>query len=232
MGARRWDGCQARGQKRLGRGGDGRGWQVPATGYWAPGKGGRPDAGGGQGSTRRPRASGSPDPDGGIRHLCSRVQGLLEAPTIALHEMEWSSTVVPEGVGHHRAWSSRLNVLKSRSDWAPGPDVRVVDAEWVTAKWLVSAISCGSGICPGCAVASSSRHTSYIRQLQDLPEQGREVVLRIPVQRCRCRNPACGRQTFAGRLPEVTEMAARRTNRVANLMRLLGHATGGRPPRG
>jgi transposase len=55
------------------------------------------------------------------------------------------------------------------------------------------------------------------------------VVLRVRMQRWRCRNPVCGRQTFASRLPEVAEMATRRTNRVAHLMRLLGHATGGRP---
>lgn len=119
--------------------------------------------------------------------------------------------------------------MKHKVDWAPGPEVRGLEAERLDDKWLISATSRGSSSCPSCAVSSSSCHSSYIRHLQDLPEQGREVVLAVRVQRWRCRNPTCERQIFGSRLTQTAGPAARRTGRVDELVRLLGHATGGRP---
>ncbi len=41
--------------------------------------------------------------------------------------------------------------------------------------------------------------------------------------------PVCSRRTFAGSMPEVTGPTARRTSRVSEIVRLLGHNAGGRP---
>jgi hypothetical protein len=84
-----WDGGghgvggQARGRKRLGRGGDDRGWQAPASSRRADGGRGGTDAGGGEEPARRTRAPDPPDPDRGVHHLRSCPQGLYEASASA-----------------------------------------------------------------------------------------------------------------------------------------------------
>jgi hypothetical protein len=55
------------------------------------------------------------------------------------------------------------------------------------------------------------------------------VRLELALYRLRCRNPSCGRKTFAEPLGSVAERFARRTNRVQELARLVGHAAGGLP---
>lgn len=72
-------------------------------------------------------------------------------------------------------------------------------------------------------------HSRYDRHLNDLPWQGQSVTLRVQARRFRCLNASCRRQTFAERLPEAAELAARRTNRLADLQRHLGLAVGGEP---
>jgi hypothetical protein len=47
--------------------------------------------------------------------------------------------------------------------------------------------------------------------------------------RWRCRNAECERQTFVDLLPAIARPHARRTCRVAGIVQLLGHATGGLP---
>jgi transposase len=51
----------------------------------------------------------------------------------------------------------------------------------------------------------------------------------ISGRRWRCRNPGCSRQTFVEQLPQIVESFGRQTCRVTELVRLLGHATGGKP---
>ena len=119
--------------------------------------------------------------------------------------------------------------MKSKAKWSPGPDIRVVGVERLDDHWLVSAVSEGVGTCPTCSVRSDSRHGHYVRQLQDLAAQGAVVKLSVRMERWRCRNPGCKQDTFVQQLPRVAIPHARRTNRVAELVRLLGHAAGGRP---
>jgi hypothetical protein len=45
----------------------------------------------------------------------------------------------------------------------------------------------------------------------------------------RCRNEHCERRIFAERLPQLAAPFARRTTRLAGIVRLFGHAAGGRP---
>ena len=88
----------------------------------------------------------------------------------------------------------------------------------------------GSGLrnCPECGTPSSSGKGKYIRQLQDLPVQGMAVRLEVCMRRWRCWNQVCSRKSFVERLEKSAVPHARRTHRVSELARLLGHATGGR----
>ena len=95
--------------------------------------------------------------------------------------------------------------------------------------WTVSLDSQGDADCPICGTRSSSRHGSYTRSLQDLPAKGTPVLIQARVTRWRCANDECERRTFAGRRPDLTAPFARRATRMAGIVRLFGHAAGGRP---
>ncbi len=73
---------------------------------------------------------------------------------------------------------------------------------------------------------SSQRHT---RTAQDLPWQGLVVEIRIRAHKFRCRNPGCRQKIFAERLNGVAFTHARRTERLGNVIRLVGYSTGGLP---
>ena len=88
----------------------------------------------------------------------------------------------------------------------------------------------GSGLrrCPECGMPSTSGKGRYFRQLQDLPVQGIAVRLGVRINRWRCRNRQCAQKSFVEQLGKSALPYARRTHRVSELARLLGHATGGR----
>ena len=81
--------------------------------------------------------------------------------------------------------------------------------------------------CPSCNVRSRHIHSISPRKLHDLPWQGRPVTIHVAARRFRCRNPACARKTFAERLGDVARVSARRTERLFDLHRDLGLASGG-----
>jgi transposase len=81
--------------------------------------------------------------------------------------------------------------------------------------------------CPDCGRTSRAVHSRYDRHLADLPSLGRTVSIRLRVRRFYCRNPACPRQTFAERLPNLTVPFARRTGRLAKAQGQTGAASGG-----
>lgn len=83
--------------------------------------------------------------------------------------------------------------------------------------------------CPECHRSSNSYHSKYIRTVQDLPWQGREVQLRVILRRFRCRNVRCVRKVFAERIPDVVRSYARRTDRLHEIVRAVGYAAGGLP---
>lgn len=84
-----------------------------------------------------------------------------------------------------------------------------------------------TAICPDCGTPSHRVHSRYQRALDDLPWQGRPVMLRVQARRFRCLTPSCSRQTFAEHLVGVAAVAARRTERLGGLQRHLGLALGG-----
>ena len=94
--------------------------------------------------------------------------------------------------------------------------------------WLVRAEGRTRSECPACGTQSTARHSRYWRRLQDLPVQGKRVVLQLRLSRWRCRNGECEQAIFRERLGVVVAPWARRTSRVEEILLLVGHRTGGR----
>ena len=114
-------------------------------------------------------------------------------------------------------------------DWAPVPGARILSVEREGDHWVISAAGPEIGSCPGCREPSTRRHSRYFRHLQDLPAQGSPVMVKMQASRWRCLNGECERRTFTDQLPEIVCPHARRTQRIAELVHLIGHGTGGRP---
>jgi transposase len=83
--------------------------------------------------------------------------------------------------------------------------------------------------CPACGVWSEAFHSSYERNLGDLPIAGRQAVIDLRVRRFRCYQPECPRKTFVEQAPVLAERYARRTRRLRSLLEEIGLALGGRP---
>jgi hypothetical protein len=71
-----------------------------------------------------------------------------------------------------------------------------------------------------------SRLSASVRLPAQLPVQSATVRLEVALYRLRCCNPSCGRKTFA---EPIAAPFARRTNRVREPTRLIGHAAGSFP---
>jgi hypothetical protein len=119
--------------------------------------------------------------------------------------------------------------MKKLAPWAPAPNLKVLAVERNETDWTVLVNGRDHATCPVCGIRSISRHSSYRRTLHDLPAQGTPVAVRARVTRWRCRNDQCERRIFAERLPRLAAPFARRTARLAEIVRLFGHGAGGRP---
>ena len=125
--------------------------------------------------------------------------------------------------------------MKTLASWAPAPNLNVTAVEAGEPDWMVSVESCGAkhdrehASCPDCGTSSRFRHSSYQRTLRDFPAQGTPVTICAQVTRWRCRNDRCDRRVFAERDPRLAAPYARRTARLAGIVRLFGHSVGGRP---
>jgi transposase len=92
---------------------------------------------------------------------------------------------------------------------------------------IVATSDASTAACPSCGCLSQHVHSTYQRQLQDLPWQGRAVVLRVRARRFRCPDLACARRTFVEPLSGATVRRAWRTCRLGDLQRHIGLAAGG-----
>jgi transposase len=119
--------------------------------------------------------------------------------------------------------------MKTSMTWSPAAGLNVVSVEPGEQAWTVTVDSQQSTFCPGCGTQSESRHSTYLRTLRDLSAQGAPVVVNARLGRWRCRNQECDRRIFAERVPGFAAPFARRTARLAEIVRLLGHSAGGRP---
>ena len=119
--------------------------------------------------------------------------------------------------------------MKTSITWSPAAGLNVVSVERREQAWTVTVDSRKPTFCPGCGAQSTSRHSTYWRTLRDLSAQGAPVIVSARLGRWRCRNQQCDRRIFTERLPSFAAPFARRTARLAGIVRLLGHSAGGRP---
>ncbi len=106
--------------------------------------------------------------------------------------------------------------------------IQIVDVVRVEKGWVVSADGPRRASCPSCGTASAARHGSYRRSLHDLPAQGSSVIIDLAITRLKCVNQGCHRRTFSATVAQVAGPGARMTSRMIEIVRLLGHSTGGR----
>lgn len=81
--------------------------------------------------------------------------------------------------------------------------------------------------CPLCHRQTARVHSRYTRTLADLPWGLYAVRVQLRVRKLFCDHPTCPRQIFTERLPTVAAPWARRTLRLAQLLRAYGVALGG-----
>lgn len=97
----------------------------------------------------------------------------------------------------------------------PNPRSLVLDTiEQSDDHFLISVHGEQIPCCPECGRQSRSRHSSYVRQLQDLPWQGLTVRILLRVRRFRCRNHSCPRGVFTERIGGIPPYL-RQTRRLA-----------------
>jgi len=83
--------------------------------------------------------------------------------------------------------------------------------------------------CPVCQRMSTAQHSRYTRRLCDLPWQGLSVRIWLSVHRYRCRNNECARKIFCERVPGVARVYGRYTERLDEIVGVVGYVAGGLP---
>ena len=58
--------------------------------------------------------------------------------------------------------------------------------------------------CPYCGAASGKIHSKYQRRIQDLPVQGKQVMLVLNTRKIFCQNPECMHKTFSEKFDFVS----------------------------
>ena len=119
--------------------------------------------------------------------------------------------------------------MKTLISWSPAVGLNVVSVERGEQAWTVSVHSRQPTFCPGCGARSESATALTRERFWDLSAQGTPVVISARLGRWRCRNQECDRRIFTERVPGLAAPFARRTARLAGIVRLLGHSAGGRP---
>ena len=67
--------------------------------------------------------------------------------------------------------------------------------------------------CPFCGSKTSKVHSVYQREIQDLPMQGKKVILLVDTRKMRCMNPECSHKTFSEKHPFVA-VKSKKTDRL------------------
>src|SRR5216684_4604286 len=112
------------------------------------------------------------------------------------------------------------------SPFLPLPDGLVIASLLATETQLVVHVACRlpTACCPLCHLPSDRIHGHYGRTVTDLPCAGRRVILALSVRKFVCGTPACQRQIFTERLPDLVQSYARITNRLRDALVALGLA--------
>ena len=72
--------------------------------------------------------------------------------------------------------------------------------------------------CPFCSSKSMHVHSTYQREIQDLPIQDKQVVLLVDTRKFFCYNPDCPHKTFAERHPFAAQKAKKTDRLVKNII--------------
>jgi transposase len=107
-------------------------------------------------------------------------------------------------------------------------ELEIVDITMVDEVLTISAVSTQvSPCCPLCGVHASRIHSSYRRQMADVPCGGQYVRLLVQVRKFFCDDTSCARKIFAERLTPFVAPGARVTTRLYQLVQAVGLATSG-----
>ena len=72
--------------------------------------------------------------------------------------------------------------------------------------------------CPFCGRKTSKVHSIYEREIQDLPMQGKKVILLVDTRKMRCMNPDCSHKTFSEKHPFVTAKSKKTNRLIQNIL--------------
>lgn len=75
--------------------------------------------------------------------------------------------------------------------------------------------------CPFCGSKSTWVHSTYQREIQDLPIQDKQVILLVDTRKMFCRNQDCSHKTFS----EVHPFAAPRAKKTERLLKNIIHTS-------
>ena len=70
-------------------------------------------------------------------------------------------------------------------------------------------------MCPYCKSTSDKPHSHYQRSFQDLPIQGKKVIIVLENRKMFCKNPECGHKTFAETF-DFLQPKAKKSNRLTD----------------
>ena len=107
-------------------------------------------------------------------------------------------------------------------------ELEIVDITMMDEVLTISAVSTqASPCCPLCGGHASRIHSSYRRQMADVPCGGHYVRLLVQVRKFFCDDTSCARKIFAERLTPFVAPGARVTTRLYQLVQAVGLATSG-----
>jgi hypothetical protein len=107
--------------------------------------------------------------------------------------------------------------------------LEVIGIEMIDDVLTITAVSTyRNPCCPICGIPAVRGHSRYCRQVADLPCSGQQVRLLLQVRKYFCDVTTCARKIFAERLTSFVEPWARVTQRLYQIVQIIGLATGGR----
>lgn len=118
--------------------------------------------------------------------------------------------------------------LAAASEFLVTPKLRVWDLVMTPDRLILTAASMEGAVpCSACQQVSARVHSSYVRQISDLPWGVRTVTLRLRVRKFFCDECSCPRKIFAERFDQLVAPYARRTDRLAQRLTTLAFELGG-----
>lgn len=107
--------------------------------------------------------------------------------------------------------------------------LEVIGMEMMETILTITAVSTQSNpCCPLCGTPASQVHSRYTRRLTDLPCGEQQVRLQVEVRKCFCEMSTCAQKIFVECLTPFVEPWGRVTQRLFQIVQVVGLATGGR----